>query len=58
VTLLTAAVSATGDQALSVSEFDGAESYELGFVNRPVIGASPEIPVEEPVDGSGSGSGV
>jgi hypothetical protein len=52
VTLLTAALSATGDQALSVSAFDGADSYELDLVNRPVIGASPEAPVE----GSGSGT--
>ena len=58
ITLLTAALSATGDQALSVSEFAGAESYELGFVNRPVIGASPELPADEPVEGSGEGSGT
>jgi hypothetical protein len=34
-----------------------AETGELGFTNRPIIGASPTAPIEEPVDGSGEGSG-
>ena len=58
ITLLTAAATVTGDQLLSTADFDGLDTYELAFVNRPVIGASPEIPVEEPVDGSGEGSGT
>ena len=58
ITLLTAAATATGDQATSIADFEGAETYELGFVNRPVIGASPELPADEPVEGSGEGSGT